>query len=90
MTVSRKNLKNRGTGGDFEMAKMSSEEIEKRINDIIDFVKANGPVTVYDVANYLKRSAWTARAWCKIASAKEPRLVYRGGVLYYKEERAES
>lgn len=72
------------------MAKMTEKEIEERIQSIIEYVKQNQPVTVYDVANYLKRSAWTARAWCKIAVAKNPRLIYKSGVLYYKEERAES
>lgn len=67
------------------MARMSKKEIDERVNAIVNFVKKNQPCTVYDLSLYLNRSAWTARAWIHIAAAKDPRLVYQSGVLYYKE-----
>lgn len=67
------------------MPKMDRKEIDERINVIINFVKIHQPCTVYELAAYLNRSAWTTRAWIHIAVARDPRLIYRSGVLYYKE-----
>lgn len=67
------------------MARMKPEEIEERLKSIVDFVKQHQPCTVYELASYLNRTAWTARAWVRVAQARDPRLFYRAGVLYYRE-----